>query len=333
MRATTTARIACWLLITALAAAGCSKSDSPTRVGLGDRPSLRIAFLSERPPSPAFSSDIYFYDVAAGGPAYRPPNVSTTNADGPCALSADGRKMAFWSNRLPIGTVATLLLYDVATGAVSLPHWASTLDYPNNPSLSADARYLAFQYQVGASDLFVGVEDLVGDRLLPLPMLNASGTISFDPSLSADGSLIAFASMRPNAGGGGWDIFLYSVPGDSLVPLPGINSAYSDLAPSLSGDGRYLAFQSGRPGLDGGVIDVFLYDRQTQSLVPLPGVNTPLADYLPSLSPDGRYLAYTTDSQGGRDIRLYDVVTHRFVDLPGLDDPYFYDYFPAISNR
>ena len=328
-------RAARLLVLAALAAAtaGCSKSEGPTGVDTGRRPPLRMAFLSERPPSPQFSSDIYFYDVATGGPAYMPSNVNTPNVDGPCALSADGRHMAYWSNRLPIGTVATLLLYDVATATVTLPHWAATLESPNNPSLSGDGRYLAFQYQVGASDIFVGVEDLVADELLPLPTLNVPGVISFDPSLSADGSLIAFASVRPSAGGGGFDIFLYSVPGDSLVPLPGLNSGSNDLAASLSADGRYIAFQSGRPGPTGGLIDVFLYDRQTQRLVPLPGLNTALADYLPTLSPDGRYLACSSDSPGGRDVRLYDVVEHRLIDLPHLNSPYYVDYFPTLSNR
>jgi len=313
--------------------AGCSsKSDSPTEPAV-DRPPIRIAFLTERPPSPAFSTDIYFYDGSSGAAAYPPPNVNTTNVEGPCGISGDGRHLAFFSNRQPIGTIAFLLLYDVNTGAVTLPHWASTLENVNNPALSRDGRYLAFQYNVGGADIFVGMEDLVGDSLLPLPTLNEIGTLSFDPSLSSDGKLMAFSSLRGGGGGGGFDIFLYSVPGDSLIPLPGLNSAASDLAPSLSGDGRYIAFQSGRVGGNGGVIDVFLYDRQTQSLVSLPGANTALADYLPSLSPDARYLVYTTDSVGGRDIRVYDVSAQRLLSLPGLDDPYFYDYFPSVADH
>lgn len=319
-------------VVAILGLGGCSKSDSPSEPTTGDRPPLRIAFLSERPPSPTFSSDIYFYDASTGAAAYPPANVNTTNVEGPCGISGDGRHLAFFSDRQPIGSIAVLLLYDVTTGALTLPHWATTLQNVNNPAFSRDGRYLAFQYLVGGTDLFVGVEDLVGDNLLPLPNLNESGTFNFDPSLNADGTLIAFASIRA-IGVGGFDIFLYSVPGDSLIPLPGINSLASDLAPSLSGDGRYIAFQSGRVGQNGGVIDVFLYDRQTQSLVPLPGANTGLADYLPSLSPDGRYLVYTTDSVGGRDIRIYDIAGQRLLDLPGLNHPYFYDYFPSVADH
>ena len=318
-------------ILAALAIAGCSKDDddSPTHPA-GDRPPIRIAFLSERPPSQPFSSDVYFYDASTGAAAYAPPNVNTTSAEGPCGISGDGKHLAFFSNRQATGTIATLFLYDVTTGAVSLPHWASTLFDVNNPALSRDGRYVAFQYAVDA-DLFVGVEDLVGDQLLPLGSLNQTGVLSFDPSLNSDGTLVAFSSNRPGAGG--FDIFLYSVPGDSLIPLPGLNSTASDLAPSLSGDGRYIAFQSGRVGQTGGVIDVFLYDRQSQSLVPLPNANTALADYLPSLSPDGRYLVYTTDSVGGRDVRVYDVSARRLLSLSGLNDPYFYDYFPSVADH
>ncbi|HET9326332.1 MAG TPA: hypothetical protein VFQ05_06145 [Candidatus Eisenbacteria bacterium] len=320
------------IVIAVIFAPGCASNSDPNQPGDGDRPPIRIAFLSERPPSPAFASDIYLYDASTGGPAFSPPNLNTASVEGPCAISGDGRHLAFWTNRQPTGSLAVMLLYDIQTGAITLPHWATTLQQVNNPALTRDGRYLAFQYQVGGSDLFIGMEDLVGDSLLPLPSLNQPGVLSFDPSLSADGKLMAFASVRSGGGGGGFDLFLYSVPGDSLIPLPGINSPASDLAPSLSGDGRYLAFQSGRVGQNGGVLDVFLYDRQTQSLVSLPGANTALADYLPSLSPDGRYLVYTTDSFGGRDIRVYDIGARRLLNLPKLNDPYFYDYFPSVAN-
>ncbi len=312
--------------------AGCSKSAAPTRIDLGDRPPLKIAFVSERPPSPPFSADIYFYDVATGGPAYPAPNVNTTNVEGPCALSADGRHMAFYTNRAPTGTVVSILLYDVATGVTTIPHWTNTLDNLNNPSLSGDGRLLAFQYVISGTDLYVGVEDLKGDSLLPVSNLNVPGALTFDPSLSADGKFIAFASNRAG-GAGGFDVYLYSVPGDSLVPLPGLNTSSSDLAPSLSADGRYLAFQSNRVGTYNGVIDIYLYDVKTQSMIPLPGANSPLADFLPSISPDGRYIAFSTEATGGRDVRMYDVVAQRLVDLPHLNDPYFYDYFPSVSNR
>jgi Tol biopolymer transport system component len=310
---------------------GCSKRDLPTAPG-NDRPPLLLAFLSERPPSPAFSTDIYFYDLRSGGPAYLAPNLNTASIEGPCNLSADGKHLAFYTNRFPIGSSALLLLYDVTTGLTTVPRWTNTLLSVQNPALSGDGRYLAVQYTPStAFESYVAVEDLVGDSLLPVPNLNTPGGIIFDPFLSPDGQLLAASSTRAGTLGG-FDIFLYSVPADSFLPLPGLNSTASDLAPSLSADGRYLAFQSGRPG-GAGLIDVYVYDRQAGALIPLPGANTAMADYVPSISPDGRYLAYATESSGGRDVRVYDIQAQRLLDLPGLNDPYFYDYFPSFANR
>jgi Tol biopolymer transport system component len=308
----------------------CSKP-LPTTPTSGHAP-LLVAFTSNRPPSQTFLTDIYLYDLEKGGAAAQPPGVNSVSNEGPCALSADGHHLAFYTDRLPTGTVALILMSDLTTHAITIPRWTDTLTGPLNPALSGDGRYLATQYSLGGGflDLYVAVEDLVGDSLLPLPNLNLPGFASFDPSLSADGKLVVFSSNRP--GVGGFDNFLYSVPGDSLIPLPGLNSNGSDLAPTLSADGRYIAFQSNRAG-GVGVIDVYLYDRQQQSLVPLPGANTTLADFLPAISPDGRFIAYTTDSDGARDVWVYDVQARQRLDLPGLNDPYFFDYGPSLSNR
>ena len=321
------ALVACGLLLAVFASCSKPLPTTPT----ADHVPLLLAFTSDRPPSARFSTDIYFYDLEKGGPPTMPPNVNSTSNEALVALSADGHHMAFCTDRQPIGTLASLLMADLNTHTITIPHWINTLNTPLNPSLSGDGRYLAAQYSVGGFlELYVAVEDLVGDSLLPVPNLNMPNVANFDPSLSADGKLVAFSSDRPGAGG--FDIFLYSVPGDTLIPLPGLNSNASDLAPSISADGRFIAFQSNRPG-GAGVVDVYLYDRQRHALVPLPGANTALSDYLPSISPDGRYIAYTTDSEGSRDVLIYDVQAQRRLDLAGLNDPYFYDYGPALANR
>ncbi len=310
---------------------GCSAERIPLSPTGPDQAPLLMAFLSERPPSPAFSSDIWLYDLRSDGPAYLAPNVNTSNTEGPCALSANGRTMAFFTDRNVLGTLAHVFLYDVATAMISLPTRINQLPFVQNPSLSGDGRFLAVHYQVGSAfDLFVGMEDLSADTLLQLPNLNDPNAINFDPSLNGDGSLIAFASNRFGSQGA-FDIYLYSVPGDSLIPLPGLNSSAQELSASISGDGRYIAFQSGRLG-GVGLIDVYVYDRATHSLLPLPGVNTTLSEVHPALSPDGRYLAFATEFEGGRDVRVYDLRAQRLLRLPGLNDPYFLDYFPALAS-
>jgi hypothetical protein len=290
-----------------------------------------MAFMSERPPSPPYSADLYFYDFRTGGAPFYPPNVNTNSLEGPCALSGNGRLMAFYTNRLLIGSTAVILLYDVGRQDLQIPPKINQLGFLQNPALSGDGRFLAAQYQVGGPfDQWVAIEDLQADSLLQLPRLNDANATNFDPALNGDGSLVAFASNRFGSVGD-FDIYLYSVPGDSLIPLPGLNTASRDLSPSISADGRYLAFQSGYANAPT-LIDVHVYDRLTHSLLPLPGANTDLADVQPAISPDGRYLAFATESTGGRDIRVYDLKEQRLLRISGLNDPLAYDEFPALAT-
>ena len=310
---------------------GCSAERLPTAPD-SVRPPLVLAFSSDRPPSPPFSRDIYLYDVENATPSFMPPNIDSPNLDGPCALSGNGRILAFFSDRFFIGTQGTFFLYDVVTGELRLPAGINRFFNLQNPSISADGRFVAAQYQFsGAFSLLIALSDLAADTLIQVPNLNEPNATNFDPSLNGDGSLIAFAYDGVQTRGG-YDIRLYSVPGDSLVPLPGLNSTSNDLSPAISADGRYVAFQSSRPG-GMGIIDAYVYDRQTSSLLPLPGANTAFAEYSTVISPDGRYLAYVTDATGGGDLRLYDIRERRLVPIPGCNDPYFAELYPAISGR
>ena len=318
------------MLVAALA--GCSAERLPGRPPVEDHPPLLLAFTSERPPSPTFYTDVYLYDVRGGGPAFLPANLNTPSLEGPCALSGDGRTVAFYSTRLATGSLALLFLYDIASAQTRIPARINQLFQVQNPSLSYDSRFLAAQYQVsGPFDQYIAIQDLVADSLLGVPNLNSAGATNFDPSLNGNGSLVAFASNRIGTVGA-FDIFLYSVPGDSMIALPGLNSTAMELSASISADGRYIAFQSGRLG-GAGIIDVFVYDRQTQSLLALPGVNTNLSEILPALSPDGRYLTYATEANGGRDVGLYDLRDRRHLPLPDLNDPYFFDSAPVLADR
>src|SRR5262249_23585340 len=191
-----TTRLSAWAAL-AFLCAGCSAERLPTPPGAADHPNLLMAFMSERPPSPPYSADIYFYDFRVGGNAYYPPNVNTNNLEGPCALSGDGRLLAFFSNRQPAASTAQIFLYDVASQDLSIPEKINQLWFPQNPALSGNGRFLAAQYQIGGPfDQWVAVEDLQADSLLQVPNLNDPNATNFDPALNGDGSLVAFASNR-----------------------------------------------------------------------------------------------------------------------------------------
>jgi Tol biopolymer transport system component len=100
-----------------------------------------------------------------------------------------------------------------------------------------------------------------------------------EPSLNADGTLIAFVSDRPG-GSGGRDVYLFDRRADRLLPLPGLNSPAHEQSPALSPDGRFLAFVSERLA-GAGERDVYLYDRQSQKLLATPGLNSKQEDFDP----------------------------------------------------
>ena len=316
-----------------VALAGCSNDDNPTAPVPYSGPSLLLAFASDRPPSQLFVSDIWFADLSTGEAPFAPPNANSTSDEAPMGLSGDGRTMAFNSSRILIGSLSGFMLMDVATGRLSLPFRTRQFQGPTNPSLSFDGRYLATNYQVGGDPFMqvVAVEDLADSTLLPLPTLNELGVTNFDPSINGDATLIAFAT-NGSLSLGAFDIVLYSVPRDSFIELPGLNTNQQELGPAISADGRYIAFTSGRAG-GVGLIDVYLYDRQTSSLVDLPGFNTPLSEIQPCLSPDGRYLACATEAEGGGDVRLYDLVTKQLVAIPGVNHDRNVDQYPVLSSR
>ncbi|NOT34880.1 MAG: hypothetical protein HOP12_12015 [Candidatus Eisenbacteria bacterium] len=312
---------------------GCaSDDDSPLAPAGPVGPAVLVVYGSNRPPTDPLGQDLFVKDLSSSEPAWRVPNVNTISVDGPCGLSADGRLLAFFTFRFFTGSIGTIGLYDVETGSIRLPVQVSSLFNAQNPALSGDGHYLAVQEQVGGPfEQQIVLEDLTADTLVILPSINEDLVANFDPSLNGDGSLIAFGSNGSRSIGN-FDILLYSVPGDTFVALPGLNSTLNDLAPSLSEDGRYLVFQSGRLG-GSGIIDIYLYDRVTSSLVPLPGLNTVLSEITPAISPDGRYIAFTTESEGGDDIGFYDVVEQKRLTVEGVNDPLWAEAQATLSRR
>ncbi|NUP95323.1 MAG: PD40 domain-containing protein [Planctomycetaceae bacterium] len=261
-------------------------------------------------------------------------SASGTNGNGPSALgtspdtlSPDGRFAVFASNSSNLVTADTNLLLDVflrdtVTGTVTRASVASGGLETNadslSPAVSDDGRFIAFQSLASnlASGDFNSTWDVfVHDRqtgLTTIVSVANSGAIgngaSTNPSISGDGTLIAFASDATNLAvsdpNGATDVFVRNLTTNSTrmvsrVPGGALGNAASK-APALSGDGRYVAFESLATNLAPGataafskilVIDLNAGGPQLASVNSL-GLAADAGSTQPSLSSDGSRIAF-----------------------------------------
>ena len=160
---------------------------------------------------------------------------------------------------------------------------------------------------------------------------------SKNPSLSADGSVVAFESsasnLVPGDSNGASDVFVRDRR-DGRTTLVSVDSAGNagnegSFTPSISADGRYVAFASDAtalvPGDHNRAEDVFVHDRRTGQTVKVseasdgrPGNGN---SYSPAISADGRFVAFASeatnlvrgDTNGATDIFVHDLATGRTV--------------------
>lgn len=188
-------------------------------------------------------------------------NSASFNASGDSvrpSISGDGSVVVFES-RNPALTGDTegrahILTADVATGAVTVLTSGNAGD-SQNPDISRDGRWVVFNSKTtaGAVKQIVRV-DLTALGAAPQIISAQSGRAgdrdSFNPTVNADGSVVAFETLATNLVPGGddfkvvaWNGSLHLVSGNG-----GANTSPAHLA-SLSDDGRFVGFVSTSVGL------------------------------------------------------------------------------------
>ncbi|OQW95337.1 MAG: hypothetical protein BWK79_02825 [Beggiatoa sp. IS2] len=266
------------------------------------------------------------------------------------AISADGRYIAFYSaatNLVADDTNESLdiFVYDrqtQQTSRVSVDSQGKQSDGASfGAAISADGRFVAFTSTAAnlvkndnndSSDLFVYDRDTGKIECVSINSKGRFGNASsYDPTLSADGRLVAFASKATNLVTGDTnrvdDVFVYDRDTAQItrvsVDSNGQQANALSFAPTLSGDGRYVTFNSNASNLvandDNDSTDVFIYNRQTGQTHRLTLLSQSFQDnsttfYPPAISSDGRLVAFESaawnlvadDTNDSTDIFLYD---------------------------
>jgi len=197
---------------------------------------------------------------------------TSANSNWP-SVSADGRYVAFssWASNLVANDTndqSDIFVRDLKTGTTTLVSVASDGTQANGtsftPSISANGDVIAFKSDAtnlvandtgGHADIFVHVLSTVETiRVSQRPTGVGANEDSIEPSISADGRVVAFSSLASNlvsvpvnATGLCCDIFVHTIAtGRNKLGDPMLNGdgASDSFLPVLSSSGRYLAFGS-----------------------------------------------------------------------------------------
>lgn len=247
------------------------------------------------------------------------------------SLSQDGKILAFSSvaSQLVSGDfnrLADVFVYDRETGALDCisrsTNTTSLAGQSQNPSMSGDGRWVAFQSSVTnlvASDKNARDDIFVFDRQLHTTTLISLSTNktaltgdSVNPRFSQDGRFIVFESASdqvcPSDTNQTWDVFLWDrvtnqVQCLSRTPSGRTGNDESHVG-SISADGSMIVFTSFADDLVSGdtnnTVDVFLWRKSTGKVELLSrGVNGAVGDDASSgsaISADGRWVSFNSSA-------------------------------------
>ena len=245
------------------------------------------------------------------------------------SVSADGRYVAFTSAARGLGVPGTvgraIFVRDTVTGAVALvsrqdgPNGAPIGPLPFNPKISADGRRVAFEVTSpegdgGNSPIYL--RDIVASRTDRIDAANGPDGVpgdgaSFDPSISDDGSRVAFLSTSTNLADGDTDnqtdVHVRDITtGRTFLAsrADGANGAKENAGagqePVISGNGKRVVFQTRATNLGDGdgdtAFDIHVRDidggRTILASAATNVAKTNLDSERPSISRDGNRVSF-----------------------------------------
>jgi len=250
----------------------------------------------------------------------------------PTSMSADGRRVAFFSDASNLVAGDTnerrdCFVHDRMVGTTSRVSVDSAGVQANGSStsciISADGRFVAFSSVAsnlvggdtnGTSDIFVRN---LADSTTALVSVNSAGTQqddeSYQPTISADGRFVAFFSDASNLVEGDtnsrWDVFVHDRATGNTTRVS-VSSAGSEANgfyisdPVISADGRFVAFTSDSSNLveadTNGRWDIFVHDRAAGTThrvsVSSSGEQGAYDSGQASINADGRFVVFLSSS-------------------------------------
>jgi Tol biopolymer transport system component len=221
----------------------------------------RVVYLSKAKDivaPPDRNWDAFLFDTTTGTTIKVTPDRDRVKFDSPRpAISADGSTIAYAARDYVDGTpFHSIVLYDVRTGTRT-----KVVDLPNGqecyePSLSADGRYVVFTMnpvprertqQIAVLDVVTGDFEIISRG----PDGEIGNRFSENPSISADGSRVAFtswANLVEDDDNVLFDVFVVDRTTDELSMLSrrpdGAPANDSSFHATISADGSFVAFAS-----------------------------------------------------------------------------------------
>ncbi|MCC6409337.1 MAG: PD40 domain-containing protein [Planctomycetes bacterium] len=316
-----------------------------------------MAFESDGTNLIAFDSnggfrDIFVRDLVAGTTEVVSVNSSGVQSYWNCyapSISADGTRVVFHSaaDNLVLGDTNVLddvFLHDRVTGMTELVSQSSSgvfgADRSFNARIAPNGDVVAFESNStnlvpgdtnGFGDVFARVSSAGTTEIVSVTSSGAqANSVSFQPTLSADGRYIAFTSFAtnlvvPDVNGGLGDVFVRdrSLGTTELISksTANIQGAKVSAVGSISADGRFVAFQSEATNLVLGDtnsrMDIFVRDRDAGTTrrvsVSTTGIQANDGSYGPFVTADGRFVAfssYATNLIAGDTNTAADVFVH-----------------------
>lgn len=260
------------------------------------------------------------------------------------SMSADGNYIAFVTSS-PIVTTDTDTRPDVYVRGMFPPFVAHVSSAPGfeaapgdnlEPSIAEDGLSVAFTSHAalvpsdtnGVSDVYL-ITAVDYPKLVSVSTAGTPGSApSSGPSISGDGSTVAFYSFAPNLvpadTNGAIDVFVRDLDTDSTSLVSRSSSGAlgngSSFYPGISRDGSVVAFQSIATNLvpDGNIntYDVFVRDRSAETTTRIvarraDGSELSVAKLRPAISPDGTLVAWESPAGiPGDDSLLTKILVH-----------------------